>query len=115
MAKATNPLTPHPMRSHQYHCIFPSLSDGFTRAAVRQMAFLLTTLVTWFLVATVRRYHRRKKTGVAEYPEVFDHAGILVNGPPGMAELSFTKSSDDRQKRITSLLLIVFEYTGSNR
>jgi hypothetical protein len=31
----------------------------------------------------------QKKAGVAEHPEVFDHAGILVNGPPGMAGLSF--------------------------
>jgi len=31
-----------------------------------------------------------KKTGVAEHPEVFDHAGILVNGPPGTAGLPFS-------------------------
>ncbi len=24
-----------------------------------------------------------KKTGVVQHPEVFDHAGLLVNGPPG--------------------------------
>jgi len=44
----------------------------------------------WFLqVATVPRYHDRKKTGAAEHPEAFDHAGILVNGPPGAAGLPF--------------------------
>ena len=31
-----------------------------------------------------------KKAGVAEHPEVFDHAGILVNGPPGTAGLPFS-------------------------
>jgi hypothetical protein len=30
-----------------------------------------------------------KKAGVVEHPEVFDHAGILVNGPPGPAGLPF--------------------------
>jgi hypothetical protein len=30
-----------------------------------------------------------KKAGVVEHPEVFDHAGLLVNGPPGMAGLPF--------------------------
>jgi hypothetical protein len=31
-----------------------------------------------------------KKAGVVEHPEVFDHVGILVNGPPGMAGLPFS-------------------------
>ena len=31
----------------------------------------------------------RKKTGVAECPEAFDHAGLLVDGPPGTAGLPF--------------------------
>jgi len=31
----------------------------------------------------------KKKTDVSEHPEVFEHVGLLVNGPPGMAELSF--------------------------
>jgi hypothetical protein len=31
-----------------------------------------------------------KKAGVAEHPEVFHHAGILVNGPPGTAGLPFS-------------------------
>jgi hypothetical protein len=30
-----------------------------------------------------------KKAGVAEHPEVFRHAGLLVNGPPGTAGLPF--------------------------
>jgi hypothetical protein len=30
-----------------------------------------------------------KKTDVVEHPRVFDHVGILVNGPPGMAGLPF--------------------------
>jgi hypothetical protein len=32
---------------------------------------------------------KRKKAGVVEHPEVFDHAGLLVNGPPDMAGLPF--------------------------
>jgi len=31
----------------------------------------------------------KKKADVAEHPEVFDHVGLLFNGPPGMAELPF--------------------------
>jgi len=31
----------------------------------------------------------RKKAGVEEYPRVFLHAGLLVNGFPGMAEVPF--------------------------
>jgi hypothetical protein len=31
----------------------------------------------------------RKKTGVVEHPRVFDHAGLLVNEPPGIAGLPF--------------------------
>ena len=30
-----------------------------------------------------------KKAGVVEHPEVFDHAGLLVNEPPGKAGLPF--------------------------
>jgi hypothetical protein len=41
-------------------------------------------------VATAPRYSERKKIGVAEHPEVFDHAGLLVNEPPGTAELPFS-------------------------
>jgi len=32
---------------------------------------------------------REKKADVAEHPEVFDHVGLLVNEPPGKAELLF--------------------------
>src|ERR1700732_5450769 len=42
------------------------------------------------LVPPVATVPRAKKTGVAEHPEVFNHAGILVNGPPGMAGLPFS-------------------------
>jgi hypothetical protein len=31
-----------------------------------------------------------KKADVVEHPKVFDHVGLLVNGPPGTAELPFT-------------------------
>jgi len=31
-----------------------------------------------------------KKADVVEHPEVFDHVGLLVNQPPGTAELPFT-------------------------
>jgi hypothetical protein len=30
-----------------------------------------------------------KKADVMEHPKVFDHVGLLVNEPPGMAELPF--------------------------
>jgi hypothetical protein len=39
-------------------------------------------------VADVSR-HQKKKTDVAEHPEVFDHVGLLVNEPSGTAELLF--------------------------
>ncbi len=29
----------------------------------------------------------QKKTGVVEHPQAFDHAGLLVNEPPGAAGL----------------------------
>jgi hypothetical protein len=35
------------------------------------------------------RLHKRKKTDVAKHAEVFDHVGLLVNGLPGTAELTF--------------------------
>jgi hypothetical protein len=31
----------------------------------------------------------KKKAGAAEHPEVFHHAGLLVNGPPDAAGLPF--------------------------
>ena len=39
---------------------------------------------------TARRLTQKqnhKKSDVAEHPEVFDHVGLLVNEPPGKAEL----------------------------
>jgi hypothetical protein len=33
---------------------------------------------------------RNKKADVVEHPEVFDHDGLLVNEPPGLAGLPFT-------------------------
>jgi hypothetical protein len=32
---------------------------------------------------------KNKKTDVSEHPEVFDHVGLLVNRPPGIAGLPF--------------------------
>jgi hypothetical protein len=32
---------------------------------------------------------RTKNAAVAEHPKMFDHVGLLVNGPPGNAELLF--------------------------
>jgi hypothetical protein len=34
-----------------------------------------------------RATERNKKTDVSEHLRVFDHVGLLVNGPPGTAEL----------------------------
>jgi hypothetical protein len=34
-----------------------------------------------------RRPPRTKKADVIEHPKVFDHVGLLVNEPPGSAEL----------------------------
>jgi hypothetical protein len=31
----------------------------------------------------------QKKADVVEHPEVIDHVGLLVNWPPGTAELPF--------------------------
>jgi hypothetical protein len=33
---------------------------------------------------------RKKKAGVVEHLAVLDHAGLLVNEPPGKARLPFT-------------------------
>jgi len=41
------------------------------------------------VIAGVPRCRRQKKTGVVEHPQVFDHAGLLIDGPPGMAGLPF--------------------------
>ena len=32
---------------------------------------------------------KTKKAGVVEHPKAFDHVGLLVNEPPGRAELLF--------------------------
>ena len=42
-----------------------------------------------FLVSVIVFGPRKKKAGVVEHPEVFDHAGLLVNGPPGNAGVPF--------------------------
>ncbi len=39
------------------------------------------------LVSVIIHSQRKKKAGMVEHPEVFDHAGLLVNGPPGKAGL----------------------------
>jgi hypothetical protein len=38
-------------------------------------------------MANVGHSQERKKADVAEHPKVFDHVGLLVNEPPGTAEL----------------------------
>ena len=37
----------------------------------------------------------KKKADVVEHPEVFGHAGLLVNEPPGQTGLPFISSSDN--------------------
>jgi hypothetical protein len=49
---------------------------------------MLDRLAHWCLAAVPRR-RKRKKTDVVEHPGVFDHVGLLVNGPLGMAGLPF--------------------------
>jgi hypothetical protein len=52
--------------------------------------------VSWFLVSVfIRCQRKQKKAGVVEHPEVFHHAGLLANEPPGHAGLLFISSSDD--------------------
>jgi hypothetical protein len=41
------------------------------------------------VVANVPRRQEQKKTDVAEHPEMLRHIGLLVNEPPGTAELPF--------------------------
>jgi hypothetical protein len=36
-----------------------------------------------------RRPTKTKKADVTEHPEVFGHVGLLINEPPGTAELLF--------------------------
>lgn len=51
---------------------------------------------------------QRKKTDVAEYSQVFDRVGLLVNNPPpATAEWFYIQSSDD-----TSQLLIGADFTN---
>jgi len=38
---------------------------------------------------------QKRKADVVEHPQVFDHAGLLFNEPPGSPELPFIQSSDD--------------------
>jgi hypothetical protein len=40
-------------------------------------------------MATPRITESEKKADVIEQPELFDHVGLLVNRPPGTAELPF--------------------------
>jgi hypothetical protein len=39
--------------------------------------------------ATAPRYREQKKTDVVEHPWMFDHVGLLANGPPGITGLPF--------------------------
>jgi hypothetical protein len=41
------------------------------------------------LESCASRAATKKKSDVAERPEEFDHVGLLVNEPPGMAGLPF--------------------------
>jgi hypothetical protein len=45
---------------------------------------------------------KTKKADVAEHPEVLHHVGLLIDGPPGLAGLPFSESSDS-QKRASSV------------
>jgi hypothetical protein len=54
---------------------------------MRGMSFLL---VRSKLSLAVSHDGGQKKAGMIEHREVIDHAGLLVNRPPGIAELSFS-------------------------
>jgi len=45
-------------------------------------------------VASVKR-HPNKKADATECPQAFHYVGLLVNEPPGAAELLFIESSED--------------------
>ena len=47
------------------------------------------------MIAALSRRRRQKKADVGDHPEVFGHVGLLVDRPPGTAELPFIKSSDN--------------------
>ena len=40
--------------------------------------------------ATAVRAPSNKKADVLERPEVFQHAGLLINGPPGVSGVPFS-------------------------
>jgi hypothetical protein len=39
--------------------------------------------------AAISQHRQQKKADVINYPEAGDHVGLLVNEPPGTAELLF--------------------------
>jgi hypothetical protein len=45
----------------------------------------------WASLSGAAMQHRRekKKADVVEYPQAFDHVGLLVNEPLGLAEVPF--------------------------
>jgi hypothetical protein len=49
-----------------------------------------TSMVALLLEAPLHNVESPKKADVAEHPEVFHHVGLLVNGPPSVAELPFS-------------------------
>jgi hypothetical protein len=56
---------------------------------------MVTTLLTAIASLTARARPEQKKADVVEHRWVFDHVGLLCNGPPGSAGLPFIKPSDD--------------------
>ena len=46
-------------------------------------------IAIFLMFGTAPRHRGEKNTGMAEHPRVFSHAGLLANGPPGTAGLSF--------------------------
>ncbi len=53
------------------------------------MTHLLVKWKRWTLRRSMWDRIRKKKSGVAEHLQAFDHAGLLVNEPPGQAGLPF--------------------------
>ncbi len=49
-----------------------------------------------------------QKTDVAEHPQVFDYAGLLVDRPPGAARLPFISSTDS--EAICTALALHYAY-----
>ena len=66
----------------------PSPSGGHQARAFVSYFGVFLTLSTTFVGATSAAA-QRKKTDVSEHPGVFDHVGLLVNGPTGIAGLPF--------------------------